>query len=346
MFRCSNVLLCGQTDTADEKSDNEDLSDKTLGTSGSLSSAGAAEALMALAGAPIPPRTTSPEGGSSTLSLKELEAKRKRLEKNQQLYDLAEQGRHPVLREHSYSLPWSIQKKQRQEANTVLDVTGSPPATGMDHNYTRIPNKGITKAKGKENRKLEEELILKGVLVSNNKPPASTSRAPEPLRPQQVVMPEPESKRVVNAGFKKRTEMDEYNIMVAFLNHGVDQEDISMLKRCYERLLGDDQNSWLNDTHWVEHPPTEITVPQPLCPIKKKRKLVPVQEELPVHKTGSARTEGIYKADSKQKQEHKVSSVFILMTIRLFRNINNYYIYIFIRLNIRIWSTLQFHLSV
>ena len=89
---------------------------------------------------------------------------------------------------------------------------------------------------------------------------------------------------------------------------GVDHEDIGMLKRCYERLLGDDKHAWLNDTHWVEHPPTEVSsspLPPPI-PAKKKRKLLPPPEELPVHKSGSARTEGIYKVDSKQKQQHKV----------------------------------------
>ena len=63
-------------------------------------------------------------------------------------------------------------------------------------------------------------------------------------------------------------------------------------------MLGEaSQQYWLNDTHWVDHVPTDIPVPP-----KKKRKI----DDLPLHKTGCARTEGIYKVDSKQKQKHKV----------------------------------------
>lgn len=80
---------------------------------------------------------------------------------------------------------------------------------------------------------------------------------------------------------------------------GIDQEDIELLKRSYESMLADDSQSyWLNDTHWVDHPPIDVPLPP-----KKKRRF----DDLPLHKTGCARTEGIYKVDSKQKQKHKVS---------------------------------------
>lgn len=80
---------------------------------------------------------------------------------------------------------------------------------------------------------------------------------------------------------------------------GIDQEDIELLKRSYESMLADDSQSyWLNDTHWVDHPPIDVPLPP-----RKKRRL----DDLPLHKTGCARTEGIYKVDSKQKQKHKVS---------------------------------------
>lgn len=83
------------------------------------------------------------------------------------------------------------------------------------------------------------------------------------------------------------------------LGAGIDQEDIELLKRSYESMLADDSQSyWLNDTHWVDHPPIDVPLPP-----KKKRRL----DDLPLHKTGCARTEGIYKVDSKQKQRHKVS---------------------------------------
>ena len=74
-------------------------------------------------------------------------------------------------------------------------------------------------------------------------------------------------------------------------------------------MLADDRHSyWLNDTHWVPHPPTDVPSPP------KKRKRV---DDLPVHKTGSARTEGIYKVDSKQKQRHKVCFPYLVHSITL-----------------------------
>lgn len=94
---------------------------------------------------------------------------------------------------------------------------------------------------------------------------------------------------------------------------GIDQEDIDLLKRSYEAMLADDNQSfWLNDTHWVDHPPTDIPTPP-----KKKRRV----DDLPLHKTGCARTEGIYKVDSKQKQKHKVSTSINVIYVKLLNDI-------------------------
>ena len=69
------------------------------------------------------------------------------------------------------------------------------------------------------------------------------------------------------------------------------------LRRSYEALLADDsQGYWLNDTHWVDHPPTDIPSPA------KRRK----RDELRLHTSGSARTEGYYKVDVREKAKHKV----------------------------------------
>ena len=78
-------------------------------------------------------------------------------------------------------------------------------------------------------------------------------------------------------------------------------EDISYLKRSYEALLADDvQGYWLNDSHWVEHAPTNTAF---VTPPKKKRKL---EHESRVHVTGCARTEGFYKLDLREKRSQKV----------------------------------------
>jgi len=52
---------------------------------------------------------------------------------------------------------------------------------------------------------------------------------------------------------------------------------------------------WLNDTHWFEYDATLTDSP----PSKKKRK-----EDPRPHASGSARTEGYYKLDSKEKAKH------------------------------------------
>ncbi|RWS29179.1 histone-lysine N-methyltransferase SETD1-like protein [Leptotrombidium deliense] len=93
--------------------------------------------------------------------------------------------------------------------------------------------------------------------------------------------------------YKQRSLMEEMNILYEFLTTGIDNEDINYMKRSYEAMLQEDTTQmWLNDTHWVEHPSTNVfTSP------KKKRKV----ENVRVHLTGCARSEGFYKMDMKEK---------------------------------------------
>lgn len=58
---------------------------------------------------------------------------------------------------------------------------------------------------------------------------------------------------------------------------------------------------WLNDTHWVDHPITNIPTVPPSKRQKKSR-----DEDLPrIHETGCARSEGYYKMDIKEKARYK-----------------------------------------
>lgn len=64
---------------------------------------------------------------------------------------------------------------------------------------------------------------------------------------------------------------------------GIDAEDVQYLKRTYDMLLLDEKNgAWLNDTHWVDHVPTNIPN------FIKRRK-----DARRVHVTGCARSEGL-----------------------------------------------------
>ncbi|KAH0558197.1 histone-lysine N-methyltransferase SETD1 [Cotesia glomerata] len=96
--------------------------------------------------------------------------------------------------------------------------------------------------------------------------------------------------------YKERDIMAEMGVLYEFLTRGIDHEDIEYLRRSYEALLANDtQGYWLNDTHWVDHPATDIPNPA------KRRK----RDEVRIHATGSARTEGFYKVDVREKMKHK-----------------------------------------
>lgn len=103
--------------------------------------------------------------------------------------------------------------------------------------------------------------------------------------------------------YKPRSIMEEMQVLFEFLTKGIDAEDISYLKQSYESLLAKDDKSvyWLNDTHWVDHCITDI----PYSPPKKKSRRHYQNEEPQMHNTGSARTEGYYKLDSKIKAKFK-----------------------------------------
>lgn len=97
--------------------------------------------------------------------------------------------------------------------------------------------------------------------------------------------------------YKERDLMAEMEILYEFLTKGIDHEDVEYLRRSYETLLADDaQSYWLNDTHWVDHPATDVPPP-------KRRK----KDDMRLHVTGCARTEGYYKVDLREKLKHKVS---------------------------------------
>lgn len=108
--------------------------------------------------------------------------------------------------------------------------------------------------------------------------------------------------------YKERDLITEMVILYEFLTIGIDQEDIEYLRRSYEALLADDQQSyWLNDTHWVDHPASDVPPP----PKRKKR------DDLRVHLTGCARTEGYYKVDLMEKLKHKVNFFLAFVNLQI-----------------------------
>ncbi|KAM4527838.1 histone-lysine N-methyltransferase SETD1B-A isoform 3-T4 [Odontesthes bonariensis] len=99
--------------------------------------------------------------------------------------------------------------------------------------------------------------------------------------------------------FTPRTDFEEMTILYDIWNEGIDDEDIRLLQITYDKMLQQDNgNDWLNDTLWVNHPPTSI--PR----IKKKRR----DDGMRDHMTGCARSEGYYKIDKKDKIKYLQST--------------------------------------
>ncbi|RZC32044.1 N-SET and/or YppG domain containing protein, partial [Asbolus verrucosus] len=96
---------------------------------------------------------------------------------------------------------------------------------------------------------------------------------------------------------KERDVMSQMAILYEFLTKGIDHEDIQYMKQSYEFMLADDSMGyWLNDTHWVDHCVTDLYSSPP-----KRRK----RDEVRVHATGCARTEGFYKIEAHEKAKYK-----------------------------------------
>ncbi|CAH0595342.1 unnamed protein product [Chrysodeixis includens] len=103
--------------------------------------------------------------------------------------------------------------------------------------------------------------------------------------------------------FKARDLMAEMQVMYEFLTRGIDREDVEYLRRAYDALLAEDAHGyWLNDTHWVDHPPTDVCYSPPK---KKSKRHNNIYEDLQGHSSGSARTEGYYKMDARLKAKYK-----------------------------------------
>ncbi|XP_059214705.1 histone-lysine N-methyltransferase SETD1B-A isoform X2 [Centropristis striata] len=99
--------------------------------------------------------------------------------------------------------------------------------------------------------------------------------------------------------FNRRSEFEEMTILYDIWNEGIDDEDIRLLQITYDKMLQQDNgNDWLNDTLWVNHPPTNIPS------VKKKRR----DDGMRDHMTGCARSEGYYKIDKKDKIKYLQST--------------------------------------
>ncbi|XP_039257076.2 uncharacterized protein LOC120333780 [Styela clava] len=112
--------------------------------------------------------------------------------------------------------------------------------------------------------------------------------------------------------FSPRSEVDEMMILYEMWYNGLDLEDMKYLRTVYEGYLEKSNSpAWVNDSHWVAHPITNIPTVSSSKRRKSKRKSrsdkSTIEEEDEWHKTGCARTEGYYKLKDliklRQRQE-------------------------------------------
>ncbi|KAG7187904.1 hypothetical protein KM043_013872 [Ampulex compressa] len=189
-----------------------------------------------------------------------------------------------VYMEHSYSLPPA--QPDPAELIHVPSVNIKTPKAK--------PTRAVKPAKAKDKaHKVEKRIYSKYSRVHSHQ---DHEREKENIQNEFLYENYPKKIPELILTYKERDLMAEMGILYEFLTRGIDVEDVEYLRRSYEALLADDsQGYWLNDTHWVDHPPTDIPSPA------KKRK----RDELRLHTSGSARTEGYYKVDIREKAKHK-----------------------------------------
>lgn len=170
-----------------------------------------------------------------------------------------------------------------------LTAEASQQNLDHDHGYTSTQQKAIEKPpveekvpkprKRKEHKKLQE---LQNTINYNDPYDKFNSRAPYTIH---------------SVKHKERDVMSQMSILYEFLTKGIDHEDILYMKQSYELMLADDSMGyWLNDTHWVDHCVTDLYS----CPPKRRKR-----DDVKVHSTGSARTEGYYKIEAQEKAKYK-----------------------------------------
>lgn len=213
-----------------------------------------------------------------------------------------------VYMEHSYSLP------PAQPTEPMEPVIRAPPAAVKQVKQPKTVAKPIKPTRDKAVHKVDKQKSKKySRIIHSNNHQVNREGEKENIRNDHHVYKLPQPQAVVPelppaVTYKERELMSEMTILYEFLTRGIDAEDVEYLRRSYEALLADDaQGYWLNDTHWVDHPPTDIPSPA------KKRK----RDELRLHASGSARTEGYYKVDIREKAKHKVNAVECLTHLYL-----------------------------
>lgn len=245
------------------------------------------------------PPSTSPSSSSSTPS--------------------QEQHRYILDHDHGYGRPEPITSVPLPITEVSIGATGSRPV-GRPRKDPNAPKAPYIKKDGKESKESKKEraaaLVLQQLSAGHSASESTYQKQFLEHQEQQFKQYQTPKDKVQSVDvYRKENEPftpikrypqrdydDEIKLLFHFLYNGVDAEDIEFLRRSYLQMLQSDSDSyWLNATHWVDHVVTNRSHMPP--PAKKRRK-----DQLPdlkLHDTGSARTEGYYKIDSRVKANFK-----------------------------------------
>ncbi|KAL1454215.1 hypothetical protein WDU94_010491 [Cyamophila willieti] len=216
-----------------------------------------------------------------------------------------------ALVDHSYCRPKSSPHSETLDVDSPLPSAPDETVMAHDHGYTGPP------APPRPKPQLSAQARVKGGKMSRR--PSNSLEDKENIKRQQQQekydakqekrKEKEERRREREKGvrtYQKRDMKTEMELLFSFLTRGIDAEDISYIRRSYQAMLADDTlGFWLHETHWVDHSITFLPSPRPGSDKKKQRGSNGVSDELHVHATGCARTEGFYKIDSRQKAQHK-----------------------------------------
>lgn len=225
-----------------------------------------------------------------------------------------------VAQEHCYSLPPSASPS----------LSSSPHDIHLDHDYCGKsdvqPLQSIQPSQLEEQNKKEQTArpvgrprkdpnAPKAQYTKKDKSVAATAAAaavekqksPKEPKVQKIDLKQHQSmveNFVPVSRYEKRTNNDEFEIICKFLTKGIDEEDVTYMRRAYSYLIQNDipGTELLHQVHWVDHCATDRTF-EPSAP--KKRKRDNDLPEMKQHVTGCARTEGYYKIDSRCKAAYK-----------------------------------------
>lgn len=216
-----------------------------------------------------------------------------------------------ISHEHSYCRPVPVEPEIEVKPVPILPVEPPPSKGKVGRPKKEKENKENQDKKSRKRKK--DEVVVDENLQPNMFAVASEWRKAKRKNvvteidqllvgeqdENKLVEPKPPKPEPKPITFPQRDLNGEMALLYEFLQNGIDAEDIRYLKRSYDQLLQEDSATnlgWINDIHWVDHPPTAL-LSHPL-PKKKRR-----TEELPsrVHKSGCARTEGFYKLQNHEK---------------------------------------------